>query len=137
MNPDLESKYPIVLFDGVCNFCNRMVNFAIRNDKEGKLRFTPLQSKTGAVLKEKYKIHPNTDTIVLIEKGKSYTYGIAAIRICKYLNWPAKALFAFVIIPSFISQPIYKWFAKRRYKWFGKRATCMIPTDAIKSRFLD
>lgn len=137
MNPEFESTYPIVLFDGVCNFCNRMVNFAIRNDKEGKLRFAPLQSKSGEALKEKYKIQPTADTLVFIEKGKAYTYGIAAIRICNYLNWPAKALYVFIIIPSFISQPIYKWFAKRRYKWFGKRESCMIPTDAIKSRFLD
>ena len=45
-------NYPIILFDGVCNFCNRMVNFAIRNDKKGKLKFAPLQSEAGLQLKE-------------------------------------------------------------------------------------
>lgn len=132
-----EKTHPIVLFDGVCNFCNRMVNFAIRNDKKGKLRFAALQSEAGIKLREEFEIPVTADTLILIEKGKAYTYAHAGIRICKYLNWPAKALYAFIIIPSFISQPLYKWFAKRRYKWFGKRETCMIPTPEVRKRFLD
>lgn len=137
MSSPKEGTHPIILFDGVCNFCNRMVNFAIRNDKKGKLKFTSLQSESGVRLKEQFQISPTADTIIFIENGKSYTYAKAAIRICKYLDWPAKALYAFVIIPSFISQPFYKWFAKRRYKWFGKKETCMIPTAAIRARFLE
>lgn len=135
-NPNAEN-HPIILFDGVCNFCNRMVNFAIRNDKKGKLKFAPLQSEAGLRLKEKFQVDPTADTIVFIENGKFYTYAKAAIRICKYLDWPAKALYAFVIIPSFISQPFYKWFAKRRYKWFGEKKTCMIPTAEVRARFLE
>lgn len=128
---------PVVLFDGVCNFCNRMVNFAIRNDKKARLRFAPLQSAPGQSLLQQYHVPPFADTIVLIEKGKAYTYANAAIRICKYLDWPAKVLYAFIIIPSFISQPFYKWFAKRRYKWFGRKEECLIPTPELKERFLD
>ena len=135
-DPNAET-HPIILFDGVCNFCNRMVNFAIRNDKKGKLKFAPLQSEIGVNLKKQFQISPTADTVIFIENGKSYTYAKAAIRISKYLDWPAKAFNVFRIIPSFISQPLYKWFAKRRYKWFGKKETCMIPTADIKARFLE
>jgi predicted DCC family thiol-disulfide oxidoreductase YuxK len=114
-----------------------MVNFAIRNDKKGKLKFAPLQSASAQKLINKFGISPSADTIVFIENEKAYTYAKAAIRICKYLDWPAKLLYVFIIIPSFISQPFYKWFAKRRYKWFGKKDFCMIPTPGIKERFLD
>ena len=130
-------NYPIVLFDGVCNFCNRMVNFAIKNDKKGTLKFAPLQSAIGEKLKQEYNILPSADTIVFIDKGKAYTYAKASIRVCKYLDWPAKALYSFIIIPSFISQPIYKWFARNRYKWFGKKDSCMVPTADVRGRFLD
>lgn len=129
--------HPIVLFDGVCNFCNRMVNFAIRNDKKGKLKFAPLQSEAGKQLKIDFQILPTEDTVVFIENGKTYKYAKAAIRICKYLDWPVKVLYVFIIVPSFISQPVYKWFAKRRYKWFGKKESCMIPTPEIRARFLN
>ncbi|MBP8114586.1 MAG: DUF393 domain-containing protein [Chitinophagaceae bacterium] len=137
MSNPKEVTHPIILFDGVCNFCNRMVNFAIRNDKKGKLKFAPLQSEIGVNLKKQFQISPTADTVIFIENGKSYTYAKAAIRISKYLDWPAKAFNVFRIIPSFISQPLYKWFAKRRYKWFGKKETCMIPTAEVKARFLE
>ena len=130
-------EFPILLFDGVCNFCNRMVNFAIRNDSKAKLRFAPLQSQTGIQLKEQFNVSPDADTIVFIENGKAYTYARAAIRVCRYLDWPAKFLYAFIIIPRFISQPFYKWLARNRYKWFGKKDACMLPTPETKSRFLE
>lgn len=133
----MNAEHPIVLFDGVCNFCNRMVNFAIRNDKKGKLRFAALQSTAGAKLLAQYKVSPSADTILLISKGKAYTYANAAIRISKWLDWPAKAYYAFIIVPSFITQPLYKWFARHRYKWFGKKETCMIPKPEVRERFLD
>jgi predicted DCC family thiol-disulfide oxidoreductase YuxK len=114
-----------------------MVNFAIRNDKKGKLKFSPLQSATGKQLTGKYNVSPASDTIVFINKGKAYTYASAAIRICRYLDWPAKAMYAFIIIPAFISQPFYKWFAKHRYKWFGKKEECMVPSAELRERFLD
>ncbi|MBL7732389.1 MAG: thiol-disulfide oxidoreductase DCC family protein [Chitinophagaceae bacterium] len=133
----MMNNHPVVLFDGVCNFCNRMVNFAIRRDKKARLRFAALQSAAGIALRNKFALDPAVDTVVLVENNKVYTYAKAAIRISRYLSWPAKMLYAFIIVPSFISQPLYKWFAKHRYKWFGKKDTCMIPDASVRSRFLD
>lgn len=128
---------PVILFDGVCNYCNAMVNFAIRNDKKAILKFAPLQSEAGRRLKQEYKIAPEIDSVILIEQDKVYTYSDAAIRISKYLRWPAKILYGLIIIPKFIRQPFYKWVAKNRYKWFGKKEECMVPTQNIKARFLE
>jgi predicted DCC family thiol-disulfide oxidoreductase YuxK len=133
----VNNEYPVVLFDGVCNYCNAMVNFAIRNDSGEQLKFSPLQSLKGQQLKSQFNIPAETDSVIFIDNNKVYTYADAALRICKYLDWPAKALFAFIIFPKFIRQPIYKWIAKNRYKWFGKKEECMIPTKEIRSRFLE
>ncbi|WP_276500567.1 thiol-disulfide oxidoreductase DCC family protein [Terrimonas pollutisoli] len=126
----------IVLFDGVCNYCNAMVNFAIRHDKKAILKFAPLQSKAGSQLKEKYKIPAEIDSVIFIENNIVYTYSDAAIHIAKYLRWPAKILYGLIIIPKFIRQPIYKWIAKNRYKWFGKKERCMVPGAEVRQRFL-
>ena len=134
---DSGQTHPVVLFDGVCNFCNRMVNLAIRNDPKGRLRFAALQSAAGQALLQQYQVTPTADTLVLIEGGKAYTYARAAIRICRYLRWPMKMFYAFRIFPVWISQPFYKWFARHRYQWFGKKETCMIPDQNLRSRFLD
>lgn len=133
----LADTHPVVLFDGVCNFCNRMVNFAIRNDPKGRLRFAALQSAAGQALLKQYQVAPTADTLVLIQNDQAYTYAKAAIRICRYLRWPVKICYAFRIIPGWISQPFYKWFARHRYQWFGKKETCMIPGPAVSNRFLD
>lgn len=113
-----------------------MVNFAIRNDPKAVLKFAPLQSDAGKALQQQLTIAPEIDSLVFIENGKAYVYADAALRITKHLRWPAKMLYAFIIVPSFIRTPVYKWIAKNRYKWFGKKETCMIPTPAVKSRFL-
>ena len=128
---------PIVLFDGVCNYCNAMVNFAIRNDTKAILKFAPLQSQAGGRLKEEFKIPAEIESVIFIDHDNLYTHSDAAIRIAKYLRWPAKVLYALKIIPKFIRQPFYKWVARHRYKWFGKKENCMVPTPDVKARFLD
>jgi predicted DCC family thiol-disulfide oxidoreductase YuxK len=79
----MQLSGPVVLFDGVCNFCNRMVNFAIRNDPNARLKFAPLQSVAGQTLIKKFGISPNADTLVFIDHNKAYTYARAGIRICR------------------------------------------------------
>jgi len=114
-----------------------MVNFAIRHDKKGRLQFAPLQSDTGKALLQQYQLPPDTDSVVFIDQGKVMLHSDAALGIARYLDWPAKILYGFIIIPRFIRNPFYKWIAKNRYRFFGKKETCMIPTPDVKSRFLD
>ena len=53
-NHDVTTSRAIVLFDGVCNFCNASVNFLIDRDPEGPFVFGALQSEEGlAALKER------------------------------------------------------------------------------------
>lgn len=127
---------PIVLFDGVCNYCNAMVNFAIRHDKKAIIKFAPLQSEAGKMLREKYQVDPGIDSVILIDNDKVYTYSDAALRITKYLRWPSKSLYAFMMVPKFIRQPFYRWVARNRYKWFGKKEVCMVPGPGVRARFL-
>lgn len=127
---------PIVLFDGVCNYCNSWVNYAIRHDKKAKLKFAALQSEVGQKLREQYGLGSSIESVLLIDKGKIYKYSDAALEIARQLDWPAKAVYALKIFPSFLRTPVYKWIARNRYKWFGKKEECMIPTPDVRSRFL-
>ena len=129
-------NHPIVLFDGVCNYCNTMVNFAIKWNKKRNLRFAPLQSEVGIAHLKKYSIPENVDSVIFIEDEKGYTFSTAALKICKHLSFPVKFLFILILVPAFIREPIYKWVAKNRYKWFGKKETCMIPSKEVKELFL-
>ena len=128
---------PIILFDGVCNYCNSMVNFIIRQDKQKKFLFAPLQSKSGQELLKKYKMPPAAfDSFVLIDNNKVYLRSSASLNVLKKLPWYWKWTQIFWIVPAFLRDGVYNLIARNRYKWFGKRESCMTPTPEVKARFL-
>jgi predicted DCC family thiol-disulfide oxidoreductase YuxK len=128
---------PIILFDGVCNFCNSSVNFVIKRDKKALIQFATLQSEAGNKILQAFSL-PTTEmnSFVFIENGKAFTQSTAALKVCRYLGagWPL--CYGFIIVPKFIRDGIYNWIAKNRYKWFGVKDQCMIPTPEVKARFL-
>jgi predicted DCC family thiol-disulfide oxidoreductase YuxK len=128
---------PLILFDGVCNFCNSSVNFVIKRDKKALIQFTPLQSEKGRLFKRQYGL-PEADmkSFIFIEDDKVYTRSTAAFKVCRHLSglWPL--CYGFMVIPKFLRDGVYNWVAKNRYKWFGQRQECMIPTPEVKARFL-
>ena len=127
----------IILFDGVCNFCNGSVNFIIERDKEKYFKFAPLQSEIGQTLLSEHGIDKTiTDSVVLIEDGKAYIRTTAALRIAKRLSGAWRFFYGFIIVPAFIRDVFYKLFAKNRYRMFGKQEACMMPTPEIRERFL-
>ncbi len=127
----------IILFDGVCNFCNGSVNFIIDRDPEAYFKFAPLQSEIGEkLLKENGIDKIETDSVVLIEDGKVYTRTTAALRIARKLSGYWSYFYGFTVVPSFIRDVFYKLFAKYRYKMFGKQEACMLPSPEVRARFL-
>src|SRR5947208_1551654 len=127
----------IVLFDGVCNFCNSTLNFIMDHDPAGYFKFAALQSEAGKRLLEEYKVDASLlDTLILIEDGKICTHSTAVLRIFRKLSGCHSILYDFIVIPEFIRDPLYKFFAKYRYKIFGKRENCRIPKEEERMRFL-
>lgn len=126
----------IVLFDGVCNFCNGAVNFIIRHDAGKKFKFTPLQSEAGQELRAKFNIGEDVDSIILIENDKAYLHSTAGLRVARGLGGIWALGYAFIIVPAFIRDWAYKLFAKYRYRLFGRQDACMLPTPDVRERFL-
>ena len=128
---------PIILFDGVCNFCNGVVNFIIRQDKKKVFRFAALQSEAGQELLEQYGLPKEKfDSFLLIENGKVYKSSSAGLRLYSRLPWYWKWTQIFWIVPRFLRDAVYNFIARNRYRWFGKSESCMVPTADVRSRFL-
>jgi predicted DCC family thiol-disulfide oxidoreductase YuxK len=128
----------IIVFDGLCNFCNSTVQFIIKKDTQNKFKFAAIQTRTGHELLQKHGITVSTlDTIVLLKKGIVYLRSDAALQIAKELDKPWKVLAIFKITPKFVRDSLYDFFAKHRYYWFGKRDECVIPTQELRQRFLN
>ncbi len=134
---DLNENFSIILFDGVCNFCNSSVNKIIRHDKKNRFKFAALQSETGKNLLEKYSIDSTKiDSIILIENNYAFTKSTAILKISKHLNGIYPLAYGFIIIPTFIRNFVYDIIARNRYKWWGKKDSCMIPTEEVKEKFI-
>ena len=134
---EIKNDIAIVLFDGVCNFCNSSINRIIKHDKKNYFRFAPLQSVIGQELLKKYAIDSSqTDSIILIENNKAYIKSTAILRVTKHLNRLYPLMYSLLIIPPFIRNGVYDLIARNRYKWFGKKEVCMIPTPEIKEKFI-
>ncbi len=132
--PDAQ---PIILFDGVCNFCNASINWIIRRDRRARFRFAPLQSPAGERLQREHGLDPAAlDTMLLVDNARAYLRSTAALRIVRDLSFPWPLLYAFIIVPPPIRDSFYTAFANRRYRWFGKKDECMIPSPEVRERFL-
>lgn len=129
-------EHPILLFDGVCNYCNRWVNFIIRHDKKKKFRFATLQSEAGKRLMKQNDISKEEDSAILIYNEKVQRKSSAGFHVCFHLGFPYSILFVFIIVPAYIRNFYYDLIARNRYKWWGKRDVCMIPSDDVKDRFM-
>ena len=137
VNKKEHPKQNILLFDGICNLCNRTVQFIIKNDPDNRFKFAALQYVKSHQLLQAYQLVNNqTDTVVYIKDGEVFLKSSAALELMKELGWPWKILYTFMIIPKPIRDFVYDQIAKRRYRFFGKRDTCMIPTIEIKDKFL-
>lgn len=131
-------KHAVILFDDVCNVCNHSVQFIVNHDKNGYFLFASLQSPVAESYFSALGISDkNLRSIVLIEGEQYVTESTAVLRICKRLTGLWKILYVLILVPPFIRDPAYRWFARNRYHFFGKREQCMIPSPEIKTRFLD
>lgn len=132
----MKKSGQIILFDGVCNFCNGSVNFLIKRDSKGIFKYAPLQSEIGQNIIAKYNIPETVDSIILLKENNIYIKSNAVIEIIKELKWYWEMLIIVKILPKKFRDLLYDLIANNRYKWFGKMDSCMIPDENVKSRFI-
>ena len=136
----MPASHSIILFDGLCNFCDASVQFIIDRDPQEVFRFAPLQSPLGQALLVQFKIdRMSTDSVVLIDtrRNRAYTKSTAGLHIAKQLSLPWPFTVVLFAIPAALRDVFYDWFARYRYRWFGKKDACRLPTPELRARFVD
>jgi predicted DCC family thiol-disulfide oxidoreductase YuxK len=132
-----NNKEHILLFDGVCNLCNSIVQFTIKRDPKEKFKFASLQSESGQALLKKFGLPTDDfDSFVFIKGDKYFLKSSAGLHVLKELGGVWKLFYVFIIFPRPLRDFVYNIIAKTRYKIFGKRDTCMVPTSRLNQRFL-
>lgn len=128
---------PILFFDGVCGLCNRVVDFVLRHDRGGAVRFAPLQ---GSTAQQRLPIDDleRLDTVVFIEGDRITRRSTAVVRLLSHLGggWTLLAWLLW-LIPWPLRDIGYRTVSRLRYRLFGKKETCRLPTPEERARFLD
>ena len=142
--PALSSaRGPVLLYDGVCGFCNQTVQLLLRLDPRGPLRFAALQSDYGQRVVARHPSLKGVDSVVFVETSpdggteRVHVRSEAALRVASYLGGPWKIFLAARLLPTSLRDFLYDAFARNRYKLFGKYDTCLLPAPEVRSRFLD
>jgi predicted DCC family thiol-disulfide oxidoreductase YuxK len=127
----------IVIFDGVCHLCSRVVKFILAHETQPTLRFTPVQSPAGARMMRAFGLSPeDAETFVLVVEGQAYVRSEAAIRVARHLKYPWRLLAVIRVFPPSLRNWGYDCVARNRYRWFGKSDSCMVPTANVRARFI-
>jgi len=128
----------ILLFDGVCNVCERTVRFVAPRDRHGRFQFASLQSPVGSDLLRRAGLPPEQlDTVVLIEGERVSLRSTAILRVLRRLRFPWPLLYPLILLPRALRDRAYDAFAARRYRWFGKKDACLVPDAELAARFLE
>ncbi|MCK0131792.1 DCC1-like thiol-disulfide oxidoreductase family protein [Flavobacteriaceae bacterium F08102] len=131
------AQHKIILFDGVCNLCNKSVQFIINHDKKDQFLFGSLQSDAAQEILLQFQLNiSDFNTIIYIEHGKVYQKSTAILTIFKRLPGLWKLCYGFIIIPVCFRDTVYQWISNHRYKWFGRKNQCMIPTKRLREKFI-
>jgi predicted DCC family thiol-disulfide oxidoreductase YuxK len=126
----------LVLYDGVCGFCDRVVQWLLAHDREARFTFAPLQGPTAAAARAAHPEIPlSIDTVVFVDEGRAWLRSAAFVRLSRYLPAPWRALRFLGVVPAALLDVGYAIIARVRYRIFGKLDTCRIPTPAERARF--
>ena len=141
MTENLQGQ-SVVLYDGVCGFCNASVQTILRHDRHGTLLFAALQSEYGEAVIARHPELKSIDSVVLVKESfrgtaeQVFVRSDAALRIAAYLGGWWKLFLVFRAVPRFLRDFLYDLFARHRYRLFGKADSCLLPSPDVISRFI-
>ncbi|MBI2896397.1 MAG: DUF393 domain-containing protein [Deltaproteobacteria bacterium] len=133
----------LVLYDGVCGLCDRLVRFVIDHDPEGRFRFAPLQSAVAAEILARHGHDPHDlDTLwVAVDRGtpeeRLLRKSRAALHVLGRLRTVFRALAVLAVLPTFVLDFLYDRVARARYGIWGKYDSCPAPRPEDRSRFVE
>jgi predicted DCC family thiol-disulfide oxidoreductase YuxK len=133
----------LVLYDGVCGLCNRLVQFLLAHDRHAVFSFASLQGQTGTSVVSRFGGNPEDLTTFYVcanfrtANARVLAKSDAALFVAGELDWPWKALTTARIVPRILRNGLYDVVARTRYRVFGRYEQCLAPRPEFRSRFVD
>lgn len=139
-----NSDHPVLVYDGVCGLCNRLVQLVLRHDRRGVFRFASLQSGfAGRILARHGKDTRDLDTVYVVVNYDApeealFARSDAIQFVFTHLGgmWRVSAI-VLKLLPDALCDFAYNTIARRRYRFFGRSESCILPAPEDRARFLD
>ena len=126
----------IVLYDGDCGFCNRVVQFILKYEKDSTVKFSSLESSYASKLFDELGlVNPDKSTFYFFDGKQMYSRSSAAVELSMYLKFPLSMMRLIKILPMNLRDGAYNFIAKRRRRI--SKNYCFVPSQDIRNRFLD
>ena len=130
----------VLLYDGLCGFCDGLVQFVLARDAKGTLRFAPLQGDFAGELLGRHPDLRAVDSLILVTGATAAeTVAVrsdAALDLAAYLGGIWRIAGVLRLAPRPVRDWSYDLFARNRYRLFGRRDACRVPDPAVRARFL-
>lgn len=130
---------PVLLYDGSCGFCSAAVQFVLRHDRVGTLRFAALESRWA---KRALASHPElqgVDSVLWAEPatGQVLARSAAALQVARYLGGAWSLALALRVVPSPLRDAAYDLIARNRHRLMPEAEHCLLPSAPLRHRFLN
>ena len=129
----------VLLVDGTCVFCNRLVQRILRWDRRGQFHFAHLQSEYARGLLASHGQTPDIDGIYLVDGVGTERERVLIDGAAGRVIWPALFFFLWPmrLVPVFLLDVWYRLFARVRYRLFGQAEVCIVPGPSERARFVE
>jgi len=133
----------LVLYDGVCGLCNRLLQFLLEHDRRDVFVFASIQSDVGRSIVQRFGGDPGELTSFYVitnyraPHARLLSRSRAALFVAGQIGWPWKAASLLRCLPAPLLNPVYDLIARYRYRVFGRFDHCLMPRPEYRRRFLD
>src|ERR1700722_2122378 len=130
----------LVLYDGVCGLCNRLLQFLLAADHRAVFDFASLQSAAGRAIVERAGGNPDELSSFYVfanyrtAGSRFITRGEAALFVAGGLGWPWRLMCLMRAFPSAWLDRAYDLVARNRYRIFGRYEQCLAPRPEFRNR---
>ncbi len=133
----------LLLYDGVCALCNRVVRHVLQRDRAKRYQFAPLQGEPARARLRAHGLDPDAlDTFVLVlepdtPRERVMTRGRAGLQVLVEMGGVYALARVLAALPTRVLDWAYNRIALKRYKTFGKFDVCPVPPAEHRDRFVD
>ena len=142
-SPSGDDGAHLVLYDGVCGLCNRLLQFLLVHDRRTVFAFASLQSAIGRSTVVRFGGNPDELTSFHVvanfrtDRARLLSRGGAALFVAGQLGWPWKAAVLLRVVPAALLDRLYDVVARNRYRVFGRFDQCLMPRPEYRRRFIE